>query len=673
MIPKDTVNKIIEESRIDEVVSDFVALKKRGVNLLGNCPFHNEKTPSFTVSPSKGIYKCFGCGVSGNSVNFVMEHEQMSYPDALKYLAKKYNIIVEEKEVTKDEKLKIDKRESLFLVSQFAKNQFIKNLHQTDEGKSVGLSYLKARDISHEMIEKFELGYSFEERNHFTKIAIAKGYKKENLLDSGLTSERNHKLYDRFFGRIIFPIHNLAGRSVGFGARVLQSNKKSAKYLNSPETSIYHKSDILFGLHLAKRSMIQQDNCFLVEGYTDVISLHQKGIENVVASSGTSLTVGQIKLVKRFTPNITVLYDGDEAGIKASFRGIDLILKEGMNVKVVTFPAGEDPDSFSKSNSQVDLENYIVSNKKDFISFKTSILLKDSKNDPIKRANLIKEVVQSIAIIPDMIVRSVYTQEASKLLNIGEQNIVNELNNIRRINFEKEQKRKINSNSASNFKNIPERNLHSKELNENKNENKLNSIDDKEKNPIYENKFHEAYLLRLLLKYGHFEISVDSSNQEGNDSSDDSGKKKYKISIAQMVVEDITHDEIEFDKPEHQLIWEEFKTKFYEGTIPTEKFFLQSSKSNLVREVIEITEERHTLNDWKKHSIYVTTEQDKIKLAITVALNRLKLGKIKTQINEVNKKIRSQTSSDEINLLLNHLSLLNQAKLTLAIALGRNL
>jgi len=673
MIPKETVDKIIDESRIDEVVSDFVALKKRGVNLLGNCPFHNEKTPSFTVSPSKGIYKCFGCGVSGNSVNFVMEHEQMSYPEALKYLAKKYNITVEEKEVSKEEKLKIDKRESLFLVSQFAKNQFIKNLHQTDEGKSVGLSYLKARDISHEMIEKFGLGYSFEERDHFTKIAIAKGYKKENLLDSGLTSERNQKLYDRFFGRIIFPIHNLAGRSIGFGARILQSNKKSAKYLNSPETSIYHKSDVLYGLHLAKRSMIQQDNCFLVEGYTDVISLHQKGIENVVASSGTSLTVGQIKLVKRFTPNITVLYDGDEAGIKASFRGIDLILKEGMNVKVVTFPDGEDPDSFAKSNSQVDLEEYIVSNQKDFISFKTSILLKESKNDPIKRANLIKEVVQSIAIIPDMIVRSVYTQEASKLLNIGEQNIVNELNNIRRINFEKEQKKRINPNSASNDINISERKSSTNNLNENQKDNKLESLDQKKKTPIHENKFHEAYLLRLLLKYGHFEISVDGPNQEDNNNSVDSTKNKYKISIAQMVIEDITHDEIEFDNREHQLIWDAFKTKFYEGSIPTEKFFLQSSESNLVREVIEITEERHTLNDWKKHSIYVTTEQDKIKLAITVALNRLKLGKIKAQINEVNTKIKSQTSSDEINVLLSHLSLLNQAKLTLAIALGRNL
>lgn len=669
MIPKETVDKIIEESRIDEVISDFVALKKRGVNLLGNCPFHNEKTPSFTVSPAKGIYKCFGCGVSGNSVNFVMEHEQMSYPEALKYLAKKYNITVEEKEISKEERLKIDKRESLFLVTQFAKDQFIKNLHQTDEGKSVGLGYFKSRDISYEMIEKFGLGYSFEERNHLTKIAIDKGYKKENLIASGVTSEINNKLYDRFFGRIIFPIHNLAGRAVGFGARILQSNKKAAKYLNSPETNIYHKSDVLYGLHLAKRSMIQQNNCFLVEGYTDVISLHQKGIENVVASSGTSLTEGQIKLVRRFTPNITVLYDGDEAGIKASFRGIDLILKEGMNVKVVTFPDGEDPDSFARKNNRVDLEEYIKTNQQDFISFKTSILLKDTKNDPIKRANLIKEVVQSIAIIPDMIVRTVFTQEASKILNIGEQNIVNELNKIRRTNYEKEQKKNYISKSSSNFIDTSERSQSSNTLKSNEKEKVSFQQDEKKKKLINENKYHEAYLLRLLLKYGHFEISVDNQYDEDIEIP----KIQHQISIAQMVIEDITHDEIEFDNREHQLIWDTFKAKFHEGNIPTEKFFLQSSEANLVREVIEITEERHSLSDWEKKSIYVTTEQDKIKLAITVALNRLKLGKIKGQINEVNTKIKSETSAEEINILLNHLSILNKAKLTLAVALGRNL
>tara|TARA_Y100000589_G_scaffold150354_1_gene143461 strand:- start:14522 stop:16546 length:2025 start_codon:yes stop_codon:yes gene_type:complete len=674
MIPKETVDKIIDESRIDEVIGDFVALKKRGVNLLGHCPFHNEKTPSFTVSPAKGIYKCFGCGVSGNAVNFVMEHEQMSYPEALKYLAKKYNITVEEKEISEDEKRKMDKRESLFLVSKFAKEQFIKNLNETDEGKSVGLGYFKRRGVSSEMIEKFGLGYSFEERNHFTKIAIEKGYKKENLIDSGLTSERNNQLYDRFFGRVIFPIHNLSGRTIGFGARILQANKKSAKYLNSPETDIYHKSDVLYGLYLAKRSIIQHNNCFLVEGYTDVISLHQKEIENVVASSGTSLTNGQIKLIKRFTPNITVLYDGDEAGIKASFRGIDLILKEGMNVKVVTFPDGEDPDSFAKSHTRSELDEYIKEHKQDFINFKTSILLKEAQNDPIKRAELIKDVVHTIAIIPDMIVRSVYTQEASKLLNIGEQNLVNELNKIRRINFEKEQRGKGNSAvSSSNF-NPPLQNYTPNNNQNRSTENGRLTNDNKKKSSTHENIYHEAYLLRLLLKYGHFEISVDDPNLDAeSNQSVQQPKKQYQVSVAQMVIEDISHDEIEFENPQHKLIWETFKMKFYEGEIPTEKFFLQSSEANLVKQVIEITEERHILNDWEKHKIYVTTEQEKIKLAVTVALNRLKLGKIKQEINEVNAKIKSFTSADEINDLLIHLSLLNQAKLTLSIALGRNL
>ena len=675
MIPKETVDKIINESRVDEVISDFVALKKRGVNLLGNCPFHNEKTPSFTVSPAKGIYKCFGCGASGNSINFVMEHEQMSYPEALKYLAKKYNIEVEEKEISEEEKHKIDKKESLFLVSKFGKEQFIRNLNETDEGKSVGLGYFKNRGISQEMMEKFGLGYSFEERNHFTKIALDKGYKKDSLVNSGLTSERNNNLYDRFSGRVIFPIHNLTGRTIGFGARILQTNKKSAKYLNSPETEIYHKSDVLYGLYLAKRSMIQQDNCFLVEGYTDVISFHQKGIENVVASSGTSLTTGQIKLIKRFTPNITVLYDGDAAGIKASFRGIDLILKEGMNVKVVTFPDGEDPDSFARASNSIELEEYIEDNKKDFINFKTSILLKDANNDPIKKVGLIKEVVQSIAVIPDMIIRSVYTQEASKLLAIEEQVLVNELNKIRRTNFEKEQKSKPNSPilPESEF-NIPPPDYVPLEY---KGSSDTSSILPEIKNPKttnYPNDAQEAYLLRLLLKYGHFEIIVENYDFKKDQNKDlEEPSENHQISIAQMVIEDLNHDEIDFDNPTHQSIWDTFNSKFHEGEIPTEKFFLQSPESEMVKQVIDITEERHTLNDWKKHSIYVTTEQDKIKLAITVALNRFKLGKIKKQINEVNAKLKSNEFPEEINNILVHLSLLNQAKLKISVALGRNI
>jgi len=343
-----------------------------------------------------------------------------------------------------------------------------------------------------------------------------------------------------------------------------------------------------------------------------------------------------------------------------------------MNVKVVTFPDGEDPDSFARKNNRVDLEEYIKTNQQDFISFKTSILLKDTKNDPIKRANLIKEVVRSIALIPDMIIRSVFTQEASKLLNIAEQNIVNELNKIRRINYEKEQKKNSILKSPSNFIDTSERNKSSNNLKNNENQKVSFPTDEKKKKLIHENKYHEAYLLRLLLKYGHFEISVDSQNKSC-DEDVEIQKKQHQISIAQMVIEDITHDEIEFDTREHQLIWDTFKTKYNEGNIPTEKFFLQSSEANLVREVIEITEERHSLSDWEKKSIFVTTEQDKIKLATTVALNRLKLGKIKEQINEVNIKIKSGTSSEEINILLNHLTILNKAKLTLAVALGRNI
>lgn len=674
MIPKETIDKIIEEARVDEVVGDFVALKKRGVNLLGCCPFHNEKTPSFTVSPAKGIYKCFGCGASGNPVNFVMEHEQMSYPEALKYLAKKYNIEVQEKEVTPEEKQKIDKRESLFLVSQFAKEQFIRNLHETDEGKSVGLGYFKSRGISQEMLEKFGLGYSFEERSHFTKIALDKGYKKENLVDSGLTSERNNNLYDRFSGRVVFPIHNLSGRAIGFGARILQTNKKAAKYLNSPETPIYHKSDVLYGLYLAKRAMIQQDNCYLVEGYTDVISFHQKGIENVVASSGTSLTPGQIKLVRRFTPNITVLYDGDAAGIKASFRGIDLILKEGMNVKVVTFPDGEDPDSFARANTSNELEEYIEENKQDFINFKTSILLKDAGNDPIKRAGLIKEIVQSIALIPDMIVRSVYTQEAAKLLSIEEQTLVNELNKIRRTNFEKENKSKPSSLPPEPDFGIPPPDYIPPEYRDAPTGATPLAKPPKPKAPKYPNDPEEAYLLRLLLKYGHYEVVVNNPNYEDEiEEGAESPEKHHVITVAQMIIDDITHDEIGYDNPTHQSIWDTFKTKFDQGEIPTEKFFLQSTEANLVKQVIEITEERHSLNNWKKHSIYVTTEQEKIKLAITVALNRFKLGKIKQQISEINAKLESGEFPEEINDQLVHLTLLNQAKRALSMALGRNI
>lgn len=670
MIPKETIDKIQDEVRIEEVIGDFVALKKRGANLLGNCPFHNEKTPSFTVSPAKGIYKCFGCGASGNSINFVMQHEQMSYPEALKLLAKKYNIEVQEAEISPEEKEKNNVRESLYLATQFAKDHFINNLHNTNEGKSVGLSYFKSRGISDEMLEKFSLGYSFEENNHFSKIAIAKGYKIDNLVNAGLISNKNNRTYDRFRGRVIFPIHNISGRVLGFGARILQINNKSAKYLNSPETDIYHKSNVLFGLHLAKRSMIQKDNCFLVEGYTDVISFHQKEIENVVASSGTSLTAGQIKLIKRFTNNITVLYDGDAAGIKASFRGIDLILKEGMNVKVISFPQGEDPDSFAQKNTTTELEEFVEKNAQDFINFKTSILLKEAGNDPIKKAELIKEIINSISLIPDMIIRSVYTKEAANLLDIAEQTLINELNKTRRDQRIKETKFKgVNPPSESEMP-PPHNSLHPDlEYLSQKSQQQDGNIQSKKNNEIFLNNFEEATILRLLMQFGHIELELKTEKEVKK------GEKvnTQKISIAEYIIGDLNDEDIRFDNPKHQLILATFQEKIQEGEIPTEKFFLRSSESDMVRQVIEITDQPHELGNWEKHSIFVTTEENKIRLAVNNALNTLKLAKVKQQITEITTQIESGEFSEEIDILINQLTLLNNAKKTFSNTLGRNL
>ncbi len=673
MIPKETIDKIFEEARIDEVVSDFVALKKRGVNMLGNCPFHNEKTPSFTVSPAKGIFKCFGCGASGNAINFVMQHEQMSYPEALKFLAKKYNIEVQEEEVSSEEKAKINSRESLHLATQFAKDHFINNLNNTDEGKSVGLSYFKSRGVSNDMLEKFGLGYSFEENNHFAKIAIAKGYKTENLVNAGLISDKNNRTYDRFRGRVIFPIHNISGRVVGFGARILQLDKKAAKYLNSPETDIYHKSNVLYGLHLAKRAMIQKGNCYLVEGYTDVISFHQKEIENVVASSGTSLTSGQIKLIKRFTPNITVLYDGDAAGIKASFRGIDLILKEGMNVKVITFPDGEDPDSFARKNTTTELEEFIEESAQDFINFKTSILLKDAGNDPIKKAGLIKDIMQTIAIIPDMITRSVYTKEAAQLLEIAEQTLINELNKTRRDQAEKAIKYK-GTNPPPSGDTPPPPDFLPPDLEyltqEIKAQGNPLSIDNKQQ---YPNNFEEATILRLLMQFGHAEIELQLDTTDKEEEEEDQKEKTHQITIAEYIISDLKEEGLSFDNPNHLSIWSTFLSKFDEGEIPTEKFFLQSAESDMVKQVIDITDQPHQLSNWQKHSIFVTTEEDKIKLAVNNALNSFKLTKIKYQIAEITTQIESGEFPEEIDMLITQLTLLNHAKKTFSETLGRNL
>ena len=413
MIDQATIQKIFDAADIYEVVSDFVSLKKRGVNYLGLCPFHNEKTGSFTVSPAKGIYKCFGCGKGGNAVNFIMEHEQMSYVEALKYLAEKYHIPVEEKELTEEQRKEKTERESMLIVSSYANEYFQYQLWNTDEGRSVGLGYLRQRGISDEMIRKFGLGYNPEGWGAFTKAAQEKGYKKEFLVKTGLTVENEKGLFDRFRARVMFPVFDLAGKVIAFGGRTMTTDKKISKYLNSPESEIYHKSKTLYGIFLAKKSIVQQDRCILVEGYTDVISFHAKGIENVVASSGTSLTIEQIRLIRRLTLNVTIIYDGDAAGIKASLRGIDLVLEEGLNVRVLLLPDGEDPDSFARSHTPQDLADFIANNETDFINFKTKLLLGTAGDDPVERARLITDIVRSIAKIPDNIVRSVYVRETA--------------------------------------------------------------------------------------------------------------------------------------------------------------------------------------------------------------------------------------------------------------------
>ena len=451
MIDRRTIEQIMETAKVEEVVGDFVALRKRGVNMIGLCPFHNEKTPSFTVSPSKNLWKCFGCGKGGKPVHFIMEHEQLSYPDALRWLAKKYHIEIKERELSDEEKREESIRESLFVINQYALQFFTDTLHNTEEGKAIGLNYFRHRGLRDETIKKFCLGYSLEKRDTFAKTATTAGYKPELIAKTGVCySTDDGRLQDRFWGRVIFPVHTLSGKVVAFGGRILQNNAKAAKYVNSPESEIYHKSDHLYGLYFAKQAIMQKDRCILVEGYLDVISMYQAGIQNVVASSGTSLTTGQIRLIHRFTNNVTLLYDGDKAGIKASIRGIDMLLEEGMNIDVVLLPEGEDPDSYAQSHSTEEVELFIERNKVDFIRFKTNLLLAEVGDDPIRRAGLIGDVVKSIAVVPSDILRSEYIKKCSEMLKVGEQLLVKETAKLRRQHAEEQEKRSSNATENAN-------------------------------------------------------------------------------------------------------------------------------------------------------------------------------------------------------------------------------
>lgn len=625
MIDYNTIQRIIDTAEITEVVQDFVNLKKRGVNYLGLCPFHNEKTPSFTVSPSKGIYKCFGCGKGGNSVNFIMEHEHLGYPEALKYLARKYNIEVVEKELTAEEIQQQNERDSLLVVTKFANTYFQDKLHKNNDGRAIGLSYFKERGFREDIIEKFELGYSLDVKDAFTVAAKEQGYKIEFLETTGLTIVNENGNFDRFRGRVIFPIHGLSGNVIGFGGRILKKDAKAAKYLNSPESDIYHKSKVLYGMYFAKKSITQLDKCFLVEGYTDVISMHQSGIENVVASSGTSLTVDQIRLIKRFTPNVTIIYDGDAAGIKASLRGIDLILEQGLNVKVLLLPEGEDPDSFSKSRSSNELTEFIEKNEEDFITFKTKLLSQDAKNDPVKKANLISDIVRSISVIPDTIIRTVYIKECSNILDIDEKVLYGEINKIRRKNFDNEYKRTISpeENFKSAIPSVP------------------SFIDD-----VY-SEAQEKELIRLLL---HYSDKTLYTYQE------DKYDEPRKVTVAEYIISEILNDDLEFKNLIYKQIFLEYLDAVNKSESLESKHFIYHSDPQISKLAADLLSTSYTLSKiFKKGGANIETEEMKLKQIVpeTIIAYKRKIleiaqSKAKEKLREVeNKKL----SLEETNKL----------------------
>lgn len=641
MIPKETVAKILETAEIVDIVSDFISLKKRGANYLGLCPFHNEKGPSFTVSPAKGIYKCFGCGKSGAPVNFIMEHEGLTYPEALRFLAKKYSIKIEEVEQTADQIKEQNAKESMMLLSTYAQQQFTKNLWEDEEGKRIGLSYFKERGFSKQTIERFQLGYSLESRKAFSEKALADGYLMEYLVKTGLTIENEGRYFDRFSGRVIFPIHNISGRAIAFGGRILTNDKKLAKYLNSPESEIYHKSNVLYGLFQAKKTIVEKNNCYLVEGYTDVVSLSQAGVENVVASAGTSLTVEQIRLIRRFTPNVTIMYDGDSAGIKASFRGINLILTEGLNVKVLLFPDGEDPDSFAKKHTQDELLAFMEGNTTDFISFKTKLLLDETKNDPIGKAQLIHDIVESISLIPDGIARSLYIKECSRLMTVDEQLLINELNKSLR-----KQRTKTGNEAGAAEEYHPE----------------IITPPTEQPESIVQNaeldvSAQEDEVIRLLIQYGNTEIEHISKLESGE-------LETNSVHLATFICTHIHENEITFDNHSYALIYDTFLIEMEKGIIPELNSFLSHENDGIRNAVTNLLSDPYQLSEnWKvKYKVNTKSKDQELKLLADKVIERLKQKHILKMIHKVSEGIKVCNDEEQLQNLLLDYKLLHELK-----------
>ena len=621
MISQTTIDNVFETARVEEVIGDFVVLKKSGSNFKGLSPFSDERTPSFMVSPAKQLWKDFSSGKGGSVVSFLMEHEHFSYPEAIKYLANKYGIEVEETERTDEQKEKATQKENLFIVSDYAKEYFHKTLLNVEEGKAIGLSYFKERGFTQETIEKFSLGYSLDKWDAFTNTAIKKGYQLEFLEKTGLTIVKGEKQFDRFKGRVIFPIQSMSGRTLGFGGRILTNDKKAAKYLNSPESDIYHKSDVLYGLYQAKSVISKEDNCYLVEGYTDVLQFNQSGIINVVSSSGTALTPNQIRLINRITKNITVLYDGDDAGLRASIRGIDLILEQGMNVKVCTFPEGEDPDSFAKNNSIEVLKKYLNENSKDFITFKANLLVKEADNDPIKKANTVHEIITSISKIPDDIKKEIYIQECSRLMNIEESTLYGSLaQKLKKQN--KELSKKLQKKSTP-FNVIPS---------------------EKESFKKVDHQFElEKKIIELLLIYGIKEEEFEEISIEINDEGEISHTSEIvKSKVFEKIYLDLQEDETEFAnedfKEMYRLIIEDFNA--YQN-FKAERLIrkLTPEKAELITHIL-FDSERYELHNWIGREIYVKDRNQTISQIVSETIFNLRRYLISMKINELAQQIK---------------------------------
>lgn len=632
MISRETINRIFETARVEEVIGEFVHLKKSGSNYKGLSPFSDERTPSFMVSPVKQIWKDFSSGKGGNVVSFLMEHEHYTYPEALRFLAKKYHIEIEEIEQTDEQKQKASERESMYLVSEFARDEFQHNLLKTEQGKAIGLTYFKERDFSEETIRKFQLGYSLDEWEAFTKVALQKGYELTYLEATGLTVVKENKQFDRFKGRVMFPIHSMGGRVLGFGGRTLINDKKVAKYLNSPESDIYNKSKVLYGIYYAKQAIAKQDNCYLVEGYTDVISFHQSGVENVVSSSGTALTEDQIRLINRITKNITILFDSDAAGIRASFRGIDLILEQGMNVKVLTFPEGEDPDSFARKNSESVLKAYLEENTKDFINFKVSLLLEETKDDPVKKAGLIRDIVQSISKIPNNIQREVYIRECAELMNISQEALFAELAQIDR-KKQRDASQKIKRTTTQ-----PQPVL------EKTTATSLKKIDELKK--------YEYEIIRILILYG--EKEADFADYIVDEDSPQEIKPLKKVwntnKVSSEIYLNLQQDEVEFTNELFKEIYTELIHCLEQNeTVNLDVFINHENKqiSQMITDIL-MDEEKYKLSDWSRKDIYVKTKEENLSKMVADIILNVRRMLISKQVNLLSEQLSEDESNEEL-------------------------